>query len=84
MAGVFMFSGGTIWFRTRIMPRWFVWLTYSFGALLLFVAPTIRWVIIVFPFGVFLVSIFLIVSRRNPEFDTESQGKASNHRNAAE
>src|SRR6266700_3069661 len=35
MAGVFMISLGTIWIRTRVMPRLFVFLTYALALLLL-------------------------------------------------
>jgi hypothetical protein len=29
MAGVFMISLGTIWVRTRLMPRWLAFFTYA-------------------------------------------------------
>lgn len=35
MAGVFMISLATIWTRTRVMPRLFVFLTYALALLLL-------------------------------------------------
>jgi len=40
MAGVFMFSSGTIWLRTEVMPRWLVWLTYLSGLVLLIGGPS--------------------------------------------
>jgi hypothetical protein len=60
MSGVFMFSSGTIWLGTGLMPRWLAWFTYIAAIVLLFGAPTVWWFLLVFPFWVFFVSIFIL------------------------
>ena len=68
MAGMFMIVLGTIWFRTVIMPRWLVWLTYLFALILLFSIGYSEWVMMIFPAWVFLISIYiLILNFRNVE-----------------
>ena len=67
MAGVFMMSLGTIWMRTRLMPRLLVWLTYALALVLLLAINLSLWVIMVFPVWVIAVSVYiLMVSFRNP------------------
>lgn len=61
MAGVFMLSLGTIWVRTRVMPRAFVILTYILAVVLLLAINLSLWVIMVFPAWVFAVSVFILV-----------------------
>ena len=61
MAGMFMIVLGTIWFRTVIMPRWLVWLTYLFALILLFSIGYSDWIMMVFPAWVFLVSVYILV-----------------------
>ncbi|NIM95317.1 MAG: hypothetical protein GTO18_16600 [Anaerolineales bacterium] len=60
MAGVFMFSSGTIWIRTDVMPRWLTWLTYLVALGLLIGAGTHRILRIAFPIWVLIVSIFIL------------------------
>jgi hypothetical protein len=38
MGGVFMVSSGTIWARSKAMPRWLVFLTYALALILLVVS----------------------------------------------
>jgi hypothetical protein len=72
MAGVFMISLGTIWMRTRVMPRLFVFLTYAVALLLLVGSDLTSWLILVFPAWVFVISIFiLVVSLRGEEAEAE-------------
>jgi hypothetical protein len=61
MAGMFMIVLGTIWFRTVIMPRWLVWLTYLLALILLFSMSYSDWIMMVFPAWVFLVSVYIMV-----------------------
>lgn len=61
MAGVFMLSLGTIWLRTRVMPRVFVWLTYLLAVVLLGAINVSLWVIMVFPAWVFAISLYILV-----------------------
>jgi hypothetical protein len=69
MAGVFMLSLGTIWLRTRIMPRIFIWLTFLLAAVLLIAINVSLWVIMVFPAWVFAISVYILVEtlRRKEE-----------------
>jgi hypothetical protein len=72
MAGVFMIALGTIWIRTRVMPRLFVFLTYAVALLLLVSSDFTSWLILVFPAWVFVISIFiLVVSLRGEEAEAE-------------
>ena len=61
MAGVFMISLGTIWIRTRVMPRLFVFLTYALALLLLVSSNLTSWLMLVFPTWVFVISVFILV-----------------------
>jgi len=72
MAGVFMISLGTLWIRTRVMPRLFVFLTYALALLLLVSSNLTLWLILVFPAWVLAISIFiLVVSLRGEEAEAE-------------
>ena len=72
MAGVFMISLATIWIRTRVMPRLFVFLTYALALLLLVSSDLTSWLILVFPTWVFVISMFiLIVSLRGEQAEAE-------------
>jgi hypothetical protein len=61
MAAVFMLSLGTIWFRTRTMPRWLAFLTYTAALALMFTLSYSLWVSLVFPVWVLIVSIYILV-----------------------
>jgi hypothetical protein len=72
MAGVFMVSLGTIWLRTRVMPRVFVFLTYALALVLLVSSNLTLWLVLVFPAWVFVVSVFiLIISLRGGRAEAE-------------
>ncbi|MGI9594588.1 MAG: hypothetical protein ACR2QK_00425, partial [Acidimicrobiales bacterium] len=60
MAGVFMLSSGTIWLRTKAMPRWLVWVTYLLSLTLLFGGASIRSLRLVFPIWVLVVSLLIL------------------------
>src|SRR5215475_6574939 len=60
MAGVFMFSTSTILLRTSIVPRWIAFLGYGSGAVLLLSIGVIRWIPLVFPTWVFLISVAIL------------------------
>jgi hypothetical protein len=73
MAGVFMVSLGTIWLRTRVMPRVFVFLTYALALVLLVSSNLTLWLVLVFPAWVFVISVFiLMISLRGGR--TEAEG----------
>ncbi len=61
MAGVFMISLGTIWVRTRIMPRWLALVTYGLALLLLVSLGYNLWVTLIFPTWVLIISIYILV-----------------------
>jgi hypothetical protein len=60
MAGVFMMSLGTIWWRTGLMPRWMVILTYLLSAALLFIINLSLWITLIFPIWVMMISIEIL------------------------
>ena len=61
MAAVFMFSLGTIWHRTRTMPRWLAFLTFILALILLFSLSQISWIGMIFPSWVLIISIYILV-----------------------
>ena len=71
MAGVFMFSTSTILLRTSIVPRWIAFLGYGLGAVLLLSIGIIRWIPLVFPIWVLLISVAILfensISRKYAE-----------------
>jgi hypothetical protein len=72
MAGVFMISLGTIWIRTRVMPRVIVFLTYVVALVLLVSSNLTVWLIFIFPAWVFVISMFiLVVSLRGGQAEAE-------------
>ncbi|HYB00096.1 MAG TPA: hypothetical protein VED37_07740 [Ktedonobacteraceae bacterium] len=72
MAGVFMVSLATIWIRTHVMPRVFVFLTYILALVLLISSNLTLWLVLVFPAWVFVISVFiLIISFRGESAEAE-------------
>jgi hypothetical protein len=61
MSGVFMMSLGTIWVRTKIMPRFLIFLTYGFALVLLLGVNISLWLSLVFPGWVFVISVVILV-----------------------
>jgi hypothetical protein len=75
MAGVFMISLGTIWVRTRVMPRWLAFLTYALALGLLVSISSSLWMTLIFPGWVCVVSLYILMSTlRSPS--TSLQGSA--------
>ncbi len=78
MAGVFMVSLATIWIRTHVMPRTFVFLTYALALVLLVSSNLTLWLVLVFPAWVFVISVFiLIISLRGGR--AEAEGVIGSH-----
>ena len=67
MAGVFMLSTGTIWWRSGAVPRWLGGSTYALAILQVFGPGVSLWMTLVFPFWVLIVSAhFLVVRPESP------------------
>ena len=67
IAGVYMFSIGTIWTRAAVTPRWLSLITYLLALVFLFFAGSIREARFVFPGWVFLTSVFILITNRRLE-----------------
>ena len=70
MEGVFMLSLGTIWWRTGLMHRGLVILTYASALMLLLTVNNLSlWVTLVFPGWVLVISIIVLIQnlRKEPE-----------------
>ena len=75
MAGVFMISLGTIWVRTRVMPRWLALLTYTLALGLLLSISSYLWVVLIFPGWVCLVSLYILIGNpHNPSTSLQGRG----------
>ena len=61
MAGVFMFSLGTLCLRTGAMPRGFVWLTYVLAAAMVLSISSTLWATMAFPLWVLVFSTYLLL-----------------------
>ena len=72
IAGVYMFSIGTIWTRAAVMPRWLTIITYLLALVFLFFASSIREARYVFPAWVFLTSVYILITNRRLERSEES------------
>jgi hypothetical protein len=73
MAGVTMFSLGTIWFHTGLMPRWLAVVTYTLALALLVVVNFSLWVTLIFPAWVAFISLlFLSVQQTKAPSDPSS------------
>ena len=60
MAGMFMIVLGTIWVRTKLMPRWLALITYASAAVLLISVGFSHWVILIFPGWVLVISAYVL------------------------
>ena len=63
MAGVFMISTSTVALRTRIVPRWMIYVGYALALFLLLTIGTIEWTPIVFPLWVLLMSVCILTEK---------------------
>jgi hypothetical protein len=62
MAGVFMISTCTIGLRTAIFPRWVAFSGYACALVLLVVIANWRWITLVFPIWMLLVSAAILLT----------------------
>lgn len=63
MAGVFMISLGTIWWRTGLMPRWLAICTLLLALILLTIINLSLWIALIFPAWVFMISVYILVNQ---------------------
>ena len=61
MAGVFMMSLGTIWIKTKVMPRLLVFLTYGLSLVLMLGLNLSLWMSLAFPGWVFVISLTILI-----------------------
>jgi hypothetical protein len=61
MAGVFMISLATIWLRTGVMHRGWVFLTYVLALVLLVSIDYSFWVILILPGWVLVISVYILI-----------------------
>ncbi|MGZ3618274.1 MAG: hypothetical protein ACXVAV_14900 [Ktedonobacteraceae bacterium] len=78
MASVFMIASATIWIRTGVIPRMFVFLTYALALLLLVSTDITAWLMFVFPAWVFVISLFILVESLRRE-QGETEGMIGSH-----
>ncbi len=80
MAGVFMIALATIWIRTRVMPRVFVFLSYAVALLLLVSSDFTSWLVLVFPAWVFVISMFILIESLRGDLN-EAEGMIGSNAN---
>ena len=61
MASVFMLSLGTIWLRTRTMPRPFAVFTYAVALVLMVSVSYSLWIVLLFPAWVAVISVYILL-----------------------
>jgi len=76
MAGIYMFSIGTIWTKSGAMPRWLTILTYLVAAGFLFFANAVKEARFIFPGWVLIVSVYVLILnyRAKEETDASPEG----------
>ena len=73
MAGVFMISTCTIGLRSGIFPRWIAFAGYACALVLLLVIANWKWIQLVFPLWMLLVSMQILLA----EFSSRHAGEAA-------
>jgi len=68
MSGVFMMSGSTIFVRTRVVPSSVAWVGYLLALSLLLGVGSFKWVGLVFPVWVILISACILLEQLRREF----------------
>jgi hypothetical protein len=75
MAGVFMFSTCTIGMRTAIFPRWLAFLGYACALVLVVVIADWKWITLVFPIWMLLVSTQILLADFRSRYAVTVGGK---------
>ena len=73
MAAVFMMSLATIWFKTGLMPRWLVGISYLVALGLLIAGDISMWLAMAFPAWVLVVSGLILARSGLFEESRDSQ-----------
>jgi hypothetical protein len=60
MAGMHMIVLGTMWIRTKVMPRWIALISYALALVLLFTVGYIPRFTLIFPVWVLVISIYIL------------------------
>jgi len=60
MAGVFMLTTCTLSLRTRILPRWMIFLGFILALFLLLSLGSVNWAPLVFPLWILLISVHIL------------------------
>jgi hypothetical protein len=61
MASVFLITTTTLSFRIGIFPKWFIYLSYGLGLIMLLNLFFVEWLILIFPVWVLLISSIVLV-----------------------
>jgi hypothetical protein len=72
MAAVFMISTSTLAIRTGFIAHWIALLGYAFALFLLLSGRYIEWILMLFPFWVLLISLYILID--NSSRDHEPMG----------
>jgi hypothetical protein len=83
IAGVYMFSIGTIWTRSQVMPRWLTITTYIVALFFLIFAGSIREARFIFPGWVLLTSIYILITNKRLERRKETTRQSNAQVNAS-
>lgn len=75
MASVYMLSIGSLWTRTKVVPRWLTLVTYIVAVPFLVFAGSLRWARFLFPAWVLMVSIVILILnfRHNKEREDDEE-----------
>jgi MFS family permease len=77
IAGVYMLSIGTIWTKSRAMPRWLSILTFIVAGGFLFFANSVREARFIFPGWVFIVSAYILILNYRSKRGVEQEGSTA-------
>jgi hypothetical protein len=72
MAGVYMSAVGTMWNRTRLMPRWLTLVTYILSFAFMLAAERIKEARLIFPAWVLVVSVYTLVLNYRSRHEEEA------------
>ena len=77
MAGVFMISTCTIGLRSAIFPRWIAFVGYACALVLLLVIANWKWIALVFPLWMLLISMQILLAEFRSRFDGDAAAGAA-------